>query len=117
MWELETEGRSLLNEKIKEVKKTEAKAREIIEKAFRWREAFYEQLKKEKDKLFSQAREEAKREIDTYSKKVKEEAVKEINLLEREEEAEEKELEKRANQNFEMAVEEALRLFLKTYGG
>lgn len=116
MLELETEGRNLLNEKVKEVKKAEAKARQVVEQAKRWREEFFAELKKEKEKLLQQARDEAHREIENYSKKIKAEAEKKIALIEKEEMSKEKELEKKANQNFERAVDEAIKLFLETYG-
>lgn len=114
--ELETERRNLLNEKIKEVRKAEAKARQIVEQAYCWREEFFGELKKRKEDIFSQAKEDARREVEKYSKKLKEEIAEKISLLEKEEAKEEKELGGKVSQNFDRALEEVIKLFLETYG-
>lgn len=106
----------MLEEKVAKVKKAEAKARQIVQQARRWREELLAQLKKEKEEIFERAKEEAALEVEEYSKKVKARIAKEISSLEKGKEREEKELAELASKNFDRAVEEMLTLFLSTYG-
>ncbi len=113
---MEIEGGQLIKEKAAEIKKTEAKARQIVQQAVKWREELLAQLKKEKEEVFNRAREEAAREVEEYTREVQSRLTREISQMEKKEKSEEKKLREAASKNFNQAVKEVLELFLKSYG-